>query len=211
MRKPLFASLRHILIPVIDGCAGDSTLTVARSVAAEVLLVGIVCLPPEESLSVGAARAQRVRQRLRALTGDERFHARARVLVSHTPWTDLKEVIVAEDPDLLLLEWNEHLTALGLTAADVLLHPPCDIAVVRGPLGAQPRRVLVPMRGGPHAELSLRLGLKLRPSELTALHVQLTGDRGSDAPFLGLERVLARLPDVQKRTVVTEDSAKTIL
>jgi len=209
--KPLFASLRRIMIPVVDGCSGNAVLSVARAVSAEVVWVGVVSLPSEEALSTGAARARQVRQRLKALAGEKRFRSRARVLVSHTPWADLKEVIEAEDPDLLLLEWNEHLPALNLTPVAVLSYPLCDIALVRGPFPAEVGRVLVPVRGGPHAELSLRLGIELRPHHLTALHVQLTGDTGSDAPFRGLERVLERLPDVQKRSAITEDAAKTIL
>ncbi|HLF00562.1 MAG TPA: glucosyl-3-phosphoglycerate synthase, partial [Anaerolineales bacterium] len=210
MAKPTLASLRQIIVPVIDGCPGEAVLNVARSLTVDALLVGIVCLSADESLSASSPRARRVRERLRALAdADECFHTRARVLVSHTPWADLKEVIDAEAPDLLLLEWSEHLAALNLTPADALLHPPCDIALVRGPVLNAPGRVLLPLRGGPHAELALRLGLNLRPRELTALHIQLAGD--SDAPFRGLERVLARLPEVQKRSAVTDDAAKTIL
>ncbi|MEK9163862.1 MAG: glucosyl-3-phosphoglycerate synthase, partial [Chloroflexota bacterium] len=121
------------------------------------------------------------------------------------------EVIATEEPDLLLFEWDCHLKALGVTAAEVLTRPPCDVALVRGPFPPEIKRVLVPMRGGPHAELVLRIGLSLRPRQLTALHLTSNDSPGSDAPFRGLERVLQRLPDVQKRAAVTDDPAQTIL
>jgi len=98
-----------------------------------------------------------------------------------------------------------------VAAADVLTHPPCDIALLRGPFPGAAPRVLVPVRGGPYAELALRLGLNLRPQQLTALHIQLAGDTSSDAPFKGLEHVLARLPEVHKRTATTPDTARTII
>jgi glucosyl-3-phosphoglycerate synthase len=71
--------------------------------------------------------------------------------------------------------------------------------------------VLVPLRGGPHAELALRVGLSLRPAELTALHLTRAGQAESDAPFHGLKQVLQRLPEVEKRVAVTADAAQTIV
>jgi GrpB-like predicted nucleotidyltransferase (UPF0157 family) len=43
------------------------------------------------------------------------------------------------------------------TIDEVVRDSPCDIAVVKqgGPAGS-PKRILVPIRGGPHAELALR-------------------------------------------------------
>ena len=118
-----------------------------------------------------------------------------------------------EKPDLLCLEWDSHFTAFGVTTNEVLTRPPCDVALVRGKLPNKPKHVLVPVRGGPHAELSLRVGLGLHPKEITALHLRRSDDpeAGSDAPFKGLARVLKQMPDVQKQFTVTDDAAQLIL
>ncbi|MGQ0603850.1 MAG: glucosyl-3-phosphoglycerate synthase [Anaerolineales bacterium] len=209
-KRTFFPSLRRVLVPVIHGCEGTAALEAARALAPEVIAIGMVCLPPEESLSSGAQKARAVRARLQKLNGTG-WRSRARVLVSHQPWAELQKVIEAEDPDVLLLQWPEHITSLGLSAPEMLMHPPCDVALIRGPFPAALKRVLVPVRGGPHAELAVRIGLNLGAAQLTTLHVQLSGDISSNAPYKGLERVLARMPEVQKRTVVTDDAARTIL
>jgi len=126
---------------------------------------------------------------------------------------ELSKLLQDVKPDLLCLEWDSHLQALGVTANDVLTRPPCDVALVRGKLSEKPKQVLVPVRGGPHAELSLRVGLGLHPKGVTALHLRHPNDpkAGSDAPFKGLERVLKQMPDVQKQFAVTDDAAQFIL
>ena len=118
-----------------------------------------------------------------------------------------------EKPDLLCLEWDSHFQALGVTVNDVLTRPPCDVALVRGKLTSKPKQILVPVRGGPHAELALRVGLGLHPKGVTALHLRRTDDpeAGSDAPFKGLERVLKQMPEVQKQYAVTDDASQLIL
>jgi glycosyltransferase involved in cell wall biosynthesis/nucleotide-binding universal stress UspA family protein len=210
-KATLLASLRHVLVPVINDCVGQAALDAARALGAKVTLVGIVSLPSSESLSAGASKAKEVRKRLIKLTDGKHVFSRARVLVSHTPWAELLETITLEDPDLLLLDWAEHLGALNVTPTDVLTNPPCDIALVRGPFPKEVGRIMVPMRGGPHAELSLRIGLNLRPRELTALHIKLENDLGTDAPFQGLQAILSRMPEVQRRDIVTTDTVRTIM
>src|SRR3989338_7238235 len=180
-----FAPLRRVVVPVVHGSDGAAALAAARALAREVVLVGLVRIAPEEPLSAGAAAARGVRRLLRALAppGQSGLRAKARVRVSRAPWADLLTVLASEQPDLLLLEWDGHFAALGVSVSEVLAHPPCDVALVRGPFPPAPGRVLVPMRGGPHAELALRVGLSLRPSELTALHLTRAGSAESDAPF----------------------------
>ncbi len=211
MTKPTFASLRHILIPVIHNVPSKNALAFAQALNAEITLVGIVVQPTGEALSGGAAKARELRQQLRQLSEDKNVKVRAQVLVSQDAWRNLQEVITDIDPDLLIMEWPTHLEALNVTASDVLTRPHCDIALLRGSLPYPLTHVLVPARGGPHAEVALRIGLNLHPAQLTALHMQLEGDASSDAPFKGLGRVLARLPEVQQQSVVTNDTAKTIL
>lgn len=211
MKKTIMPSLRRVIVPIIYGYDSHTALDAALALAAEILLVGMVVVTKEEELSAGAKQAREMRKQLQRLTQDKRIRLRSPVLVSHMPWNDLKKIVEAEAPDLLVLDWSEHLSAMRATAAEVLMKPVCDVALVRGAFPSKIGRVLLPMRGGPHAELSLRIAINVHPRELIALHLNLTGDAASDAPFHGLKRVLDRLPEVQKRTVATDDVTKTIL
>jgi glucosyl-3-phosphoglycerate synthase len=210
-KSRVFASLHRVLSPVVHGCEAQTALGLARALRAETVLLGIVRIQSEESVSAGAARARQVRVRLRGLAQEGEYRARSRVRVSREPWAELEEVIRSEDPDLMLLEWPCHLDAFDISAADALSRPPCDVGLVRGPLPSEVRRVLVPIRGGPHAELALRIALGLRPRDLTAVHLIPEGTEIRDAPYRGLEQVLRRLPDVRTQSMRTTDPAQTIL
>lgn len=208
-----FKPIHTILIPLIHEGPGMHALELARHFDAEILLVGVVVVPPDQSLSVGAMAARALRKQLRHYGKDERITSKSQIIVSHQPWSELSNLLQKEKPDLLCLEWDSHLTALGVTTNDVLARPPCDLALVRGKISSKPKQVLVPVRGGPHAELSLRVGLGLHPKGVTALHLRKTDDPedGSDAPFKGLERVLKQMPDVRKQIAATEDAAQLII
>lgn len=208
-----FIPIHTILVPLVGEGPGLQALEVARHLDAEIVLVGVVVVPPEQSLSVGAGSARALRRQLRHYGKDERITSKAQIIVSHQPWMELVKLIQHEKPDLLCLEWNSHFPALGVNVNDVLTRPPCNVALVRGKLPNKPKQVLVPVRGGPHAELALRVGLGLRPKGVTALHLRRTDDpeAGSDAPFKGLDRVLKQMPEVQKQFAVTDDAAQLIL
>ena len=208
-----YAPIHTILIPYVHQGPGLHALEAARHMEAEIILVGVVVVPPEQSLSIGAVAARALRRLLRIYGKDKRITSKSQIIVSYQPWNELSQLLQKEKPDLLCLEWDAHLTALGVTTNDVLTRPPCDVALVRGKLPSKPNQVLVPVRGGPHAELSLRVGLGLHPKGVTALHIRGTDDpeAGSDAPFKGLDRVLKQMPDVQKQFLVTDDAAQLIL
>jgi glucosyl-3-phosphoglycerate synthase len=211
MKRHRFAPIQTALALVVEDHRGEAALAAARALAAEVVLVGVVVIPPAESLSTGAAKARGLRKVLRELGRSEQIRSKAHVVVSHRPWAELSAIIAEEQPDLLLLEWPEQWAALGFTPEEVLVRPPCDVALVRGPFPARLTQVLIPVRGGPHAELAVRLGLGLRPERLTTLHLTSGEAPHSDAPFHGLERVLKRLADVQSLSAATTDPAQTIL
>jgi glycosyltransferase involved in cell wall biosynthesis/nucleotide-binding universal stress UspA family protein len=203
--------LRTVWVPVLHGCEGEAALKAARRMAADVVLVGVVRVPPDQPLSVGAYAARQVRRRLRALSSGEQVRYKAQVHVSHQPWTDLMKAIAADEPDLLLLDWPCHLDALHVSAAEVLTRPPCDLALVRGPLPDRIEHVLVPVRGGPHAELALRVGLSTSPIDVTALHLIAKQKGESDAPFRGLEQIFKSLPEIKTRSAITTDPAQMII
>ncbi len=208
-KRSEFSPIHTILIPLMQDGTGLHALEAARHLDAEIILVGVVVVPHEQSLSTGAVEARSLRRQLRHFGKDARITSKSQVIVSYQPWNELSILLQKEKPDLLLLEWDSHFNILKVTTQDVLTRPPCDVGLVRGKLPSKPNNVLVPVRGGPHAELALRVGLGLHPKGVTALHLRRTEDH--DAPFKGLERVLKQMPEVQKQFAVTDDAAQLIL
>ena len=208
-----FTPIHTILVPLVHEGPGLQALEAARHLDAEIILVGVVIVPADQSLSVGAIAARALRKQLRHYGKDERITSKSQIIVSYQPWNEISSLLQKEKPDLLCMEWDAHFTALGVTPHDALTRPPCDVALVRGKLPSKPKNVLVPVRGGPHAELALRVGLGLHPKGVTALHLRRSDDpeAGSDAPFKGLAHVLKQMPDVRKQFTVTDDAAQLIL
>lgn len=209
-QRPLFASLRRVLVPAVHGCRVKDALSAALSLGGETVIAGFVHIGGGGSISAGAAQASELRRELSGLAG-ESLRVRARVRVSRAPWQEISEVVEAEDPDLLILNWPRHLEALGLETDEVLGRPPCDLALIRGPMPADLNSVLVPVRGGPHAELALRLALALRPRKLTVVHLTPDGGAGREVTFQGIERVLKRMPEVEIRYRATGEAWTAIL
>ncbi|NWG05084.1 MAG: glucosyl-3-phosphoglycerate synthase [Chloroflexi bacterium] len=204
-----YVPIHTVLVPFVHEGPGFHAMEAARHLDAEIILVGVVVVPPDQSLSMGAVGARALRRLFRIYGKDKHITGKTQIIVSYNPWKELAKFIQDEQPDLLCLEFESHLKALRVTAADVLTNPPCDVALVRGKIPSKPNQVLVPVRGGPHAELALRVGLGLHPKGVTALHIRRTDDpeAGSDAPFKGLDRVLKQMPEVQKQFIVTDDAA----
>lgn len=212
-RHSEFTPIHTILVPLVHEGPGLHALDAARQFDAEVTLVGIVVVPEGQSLSTGAASARALRKILRIYGRDKRITSKSQVIVAHEPWNELSSLLQSEKPDLLFLEHESHFKAMRVSANDVLARPPCDLALVSGKMTSKPRQILVPVRGGPHAELALRVGLGLHPKGVRTLHIRQTKDpnAGTDAPFKGLERVLKQLPEVQKQFEATDDAAQVIL
>lgn len=217
MSAPLKTKLfKNVLVPIVHGCEQTSALNTACAVAGEgdVLLVGLVYIPEGESLSSGAGRAQEVRQTMRTLASERHIHRGTDVYATHHPWQEIVMVAEKEKPDLLILEYPCQLESLGTSATEVLTHPPCDIAIVNSRISEDLHKVLIPIRGGPYAELALRTGLAMkhfRNIEITSLHVAAPAPSGQpDMAYRGIERVLRNLSEVQKREIVTDSPAEVI-
>jgi len=213
MKKPKFTSFRSVLVPVFYGHQEHASLQFAQALDAQITIVGLVPVATGESLSLSAAVARQMRQYLRKISAEAPIRSRTRVVVSYQVWNDLIKIVQDEEPDLLLLDWNVDFDALGITPADALMRPSCNVGVLRGSFPTTPLRILIPLRGGPHAELALRMGLSFRESKITTLHLNAPDERHvrTDAPFSGLKRVLSQLPDVEKEVLTTSDPVQAIL
>lgn len=214
MKQRLF---KKILVPIVHGCESNSAINAALAIAGadNVKLVGLVYMPEGESLSSAAVPVQEVRQRLRDLSTVGHLRGGPRVFATHHPWDEIVQIIDKEKPDLLILEYPCQFEAMQATPTDILTQPPCDIAIVNSHITDTVQNILVPVRGGPYAELVLRTALSIsrfQPAEITSLHVVPTDSAPQrDAAFRGIERVLKNLPDVRKQNILTEDPAKVII
>lgn len=228
-KRSFFQPVRTAVVPVFADESGADVYDTALAIAQHVVLVGLVRVPDEASISGGAAQARVVRQRLMELSGDVAITTHPQVSVSVNPWHELVQVIRELSPDLLLLDLGSQLAALGVSADEVLANTPCSVALLRGPLHGTPstgatdgtdaivtpadvRRILLPVRGGPNADLAVRLGLSFPNATHTALHVRPAAlDVNDDAPFRGLQRVLPQLHGVDLQVAVTDDPAAHII
>ncbi len=216
LRRYFGRLFQQVLVPIIYGAEYRSALTVASAIAGyeNVFLSGIVGIQEDHSLSTAAVPARHLRKVLRTTAAQNKTHSVQRIRVSHQPWGELMKVVEEESPDLLVLEAAQ-LNAFGIDLAEALRYPPCDMVVASGTISEHPARVLVSIRGGPYAELSLRLGLALArttSANITALHLK-TGEKTlkSDLAFKGIERVLKNLPQIKRDLVRTKNPTATIL
>ncbi len=208
--------ISKILVPVLYGCEQKSAIHAAHSIAGDenVLLTGFIYVPNDQSLSTAAVDARRLRQTLKQLYKVKRGDKWAQVNVSHNPWEELVNVVKRENVDLLLLGWPCHFEALKVSVAEVLSQSPCNIAIVNQHIGSNIRNVLIPIRGGPYAELGLRIALSIHNSNnahISSLHLfQNNITREQDVAFKGVDRVLKNLPEIKRDEVVTDDPIGTI-
>jgi len=213
---PQNAYIAKVLVPILYGCGQKSALHAAHAIAGDenVLLTGFIYVPEDQSLSTAAVDARKLRRTLKQLYKVKRGDKWAQVHVSHNPWNELVEVVKREDIDLLLLEWPCHFDALKISVAEVLSRPPCNIAIVNHHIGVNIRNVLIPIRGGPYAELGLRIALSIHNSNnahVSSLHLfQKNLTRDKDAAFKGIDRVLKNLPEIKREEVVTDDPANAV-
>jgi glycosyltransferase involved in cell wall biosynthesis/nucleotide-binding universal stress UspA family protein len=206
---------KKVLVPIVQGCEQTSAINAARAIAGDdVKLVGLIYIPEGESLSTATGHAREVRETLKSLSNVKHIHRWAEVYASHRPWDELVKVIEKETPDLLVLEYPCQFEMLKATPSEVLTHPPCDIAIVNQQISENFNNVLVPIRGGPYAELALRIALSMRrfrPIDITSLHMIPTDPSVKrDAAFRGLERVLRNLPEVNEQSITTDNPAEII-
>jgi glucosyl-3-phosphoglycerate synthase len=207
---------RKILVPVLYNADHSSALSAALNIAEpeNIFLVGVVGISGEESLSTAALPARHVRKILRDVAGKYQIRSLQRIRVAHKPWDEIIQIVKEEQPDLLILATSQ-LEILNLTPGQALRYPPCDMAVAGGAISERAQDILVSLRGGPYAELSLRLGLsisRLTKAKITALHL-LSGSNSeaADPAYKGVERVLRNLPEVSRKQIITDDPVKAIL
>ena len=159
----------RILIPVANPATAEELVRLGAALldprAGELTALGIVEVPEEMALSDGATRARQARRLLQRVLdyAPEGTTIRPVVRIGRRAAEGIIEAALELEADLVIFGWggkqaaseNRAQAVFSPTIDAVVRRPPCDIAVVKQRAPREIRRILVPVRGGPHADLAL--------------------------------------------------------
>ena len=191
-RAPLPA---RILIPVANPATAEDLVRIGADLmdprTGELTALGIVEVPEDVALSDGATQARQARRLLQKVLdyAPEGTRIRPLVRIGRRAAEGIVEAAREIDADLLIFGWGgrgrggKPGTAIFSPTIDaVVRESPCDIAVVKQRPFGEVRRILVPVRGGPHAELALEFADALarrHDARIVVLHVIPPGVTGA--------------------------------
>jgi len=183
----------RILLPLANPRTARDLVRIGAGVAngrpTEITALGIVEVPEGVSLSEGATHARTARRLLQRVLdfGDEEgVELRTMVRIGRHASDGVIEAVAEEGADLVIFGWGgpnraEPASAEGEvrpvfspTIDAVVRESPCDIAVVKQRGLEKVASILVPVRGGPHAELAMRISRELAKrfrAKVVVLHV----------------------------------------
>ncbi|MGP1673612.1 MAG: glucosyl-3-phosphoglycerate synthase [Candidatus Limnocylindrales bacterium] len=162
----------RILIPVANPGTAEELIRLGAAMldprAGELSALGIVEVPEGMPLSEGATRARHARRLLQKVLdyapAGTPIHPIVRI--GRHAAEGIIEASAEQESDLIIFGWggkapigngrNGGPTIFSPTIDAVVRESPCDIAVVKQRGSREIKRVLVPVRGGPHAELAIR-------------------------------------------------------
>lgn len=170
----------------------------AGSPGGQLQILSVIQVAGDQPLSEGALEVQQRRMRLeQSSRRSTSIPAHVLVRVARTVWPEIIRAAGEIKPDLLVIGLPGQSVPSAFYEAGIsslLADPPCNIALIAQPQ-AEVRRILLPLRGGPNAELAIELTRHLAvglSADLTALHVLDEAGRGSPGDMTRLEKMLIR-------------------
>jgi glucosyl-3-phosphoglycerate synthase len=214
-RKPY-----RILLPLANPRTARDLVRIGAGIGqgklTEITALGIVEVPEGVSLSEGATHARTARrllQRVLDFGDEEEVEIRTMVRIGRRAADGVIEAVGEESADLVIFGWGgpasptsakRPAAARGApepavfspTIDAVVRESPSDIAVVKQRGLEQVSSILVPVRGGPHAELAMRLARDLGKrfsAQVVVMHVvpKGIGDRALAREQAALDRFVA--------------------
>ena len=179
---------RNIIIPLANPRTAADLVRIAAALLDEggrLTALSIVEIPEGVQLSDGATRARQARRLLQRVLEfvPPGVDLRTVVRIARRADEGIVELATEEEADLILFGWGgpargrhdaDDSAVFSPTIDEVIRDHPCDIAVVKQRGTSDIRRILAPVRGGPHAELSMRYATALSgafEAELETLHI----------------------------------------
>ena len=200
--------LHKCCVPVFLNGMGQDALRLGALMGAKLHLIG-VSRTSEASPSSGH-KAEELKRKLRELSGTCIDAVDSSVLISANPWNELQTALKGLNADLLCLDWESLTVGFGITPTEMYRTSVCNTAILRGSITTTPRKILLPVRGGPQAELSLRIAMSLRAKEIDALHF-VSPDIRVDSAFKGLSRIFPQVPGIHPRYETSKNPSQQIV
>ncbi len=179
----------RILIPVANPATAEELIGLGADLleprTGELTALGIVEVPEGMALSEGASRARHARRLIQKVLDfvPDGTTIHPIVRIGRHAAEGIVEAAAELEADLIVFGWGGKTPAgrngngplvFSPTIDEVVRETPCDIAVVKQRGSREIRRVLVPVRGGPHAELAIRFAHAIaqrHDAELSVLHL----------------------------------------
>ena len=179
----------RILIPVANPLTAEELVRLGAALleprTGELTALGIVEVPEGMPLSEGATRARHARRLLQRVLdyAPDGTTIHPIVRIGRHAAEGIVEASTEQEADLIIFGWGgktpsgrngQSPTVFSPTIDEVVRESPCDIAVVKQRGSKEIRRVLVPVRGGPHAELAIRFAdaiARRHDAEVVVLHL----------------------------------------
>jgi glucosyl-3-phosphoglycerate synthase len=138
----------------------------ARQQGGQVVVLGVVEVPAGQPLSDGMLESRQARAEFDGAAADAAgVPIRSVVAVAHDLTDAIRRAAEEQRASLVLLGWQAGESSperlFGPPIDGLLRQPPCDVVVVRLREGEDWRRVLLPVRGGPHTPLACEVALAL--------------------------------------------------
>ncbi|HEU4918346.1 MAG TPA: glucosyl-3-phosphoglycerate synthase [Candidatus Limnocylindrales bacterium] len=178
----------RILIPVANPATAEELIRLGADLldprAGELTALGIVEVPEGMPLSEGATRARHARRLLQRVLdfAPEGTAIHPIVRIGRHAAEGIIEASAEQEADLIIFGWggkssgprDASQSAFSPTIDEVVRDAPADIAVVKQRGSKVIRRIVVPVRGGPHAELAVRYAAAIgarHDAQVTILHL----------------------------------------
>jgi len=190
---------------------------IARHHGGQVVIVSIVVVPEGQPLSEGMLETRRVRAAHDAIAEFGAIEAPVRtvITVAHDLTEGSRTAAQEQRANLLLLGWQAEQSSserlFGPPIDSLLRHPPCDVMVVRLMGDGQWRRILLPVRGGPHTPLACEVALALAERHEAGISVLYAAnprlpDNGAVRESLQSLRTMPRVTRWLERSIPVEQA-----
>ena len=189
-RKTRVSQTYNILLLETNIEEAKTLLPLAERIALDrrgkIIILSVLSVPEGDQMSGVAKKASRLREVLKTFMESTPIPTRIKTLVRTEGelWEGVNEIVGKEKIDLIVAHWSTTLIDQDFREnleASRLLALPCDIAIVRPSLEVREsenwqslNKLLLPVRGGANAGLSLRIGhalARIEEASITLLHV----------------------------------------